>query len=308
MDLRDAFFGKIFEIIRDNKQAILMTADHGAFWVSEIEKNFPDQYINVGIAEQNMLSTAAGLALCGKKVFVYGINNFIIMRSLEQLNIDICGMNLDVNLIGVGSGFTYSTDGPTHHGVQDLAAVINLPNIKVFNITDKTSSIKIADISLNESGPKYFRIEKGTVQDIYDDTDDFNEGLKLINKTENPKITLISTGYMTQICYNLINKLDIEIDLIDVYRVSPINKKALLSSIRSNIVLSVEENLYSGGLGEKIASILLYNNKFVKFDSVAVENGFCFYYGTREQLQAKYNIDETSIINKIKDLIIHHGT
>ena len=120
VDMRDAFFNGVYEVIRDNKDAIILTADHDAFGLSKIEKEFPKQFFNVGISEQNMISVAAGLAKSGKIVYVYSINNFITLRSLEQVNVDLCQMNLNVNLIGVGAGFTYSTDGPTHQGMQDM--------------------------------------------------------------------------------------------------------------------------------------------------------------------------------------------
>ena len=113
IDMRDAFFDKLYEYIAKDKNVLILTADHGAFGLQKIEKDYPSQYYNVGISEQNMISVASGLALTGKKVYVYAINNFVTLRAIEQINIDICSMNLDVNIIGVGAGFTYGTDGPT---------------------------------------------------------------------------------------------------------------------------------------------------------------------------------------------------
>ena len=147
VDMRDAFFEGVYNIIKDNKDAIILTADHGAFKLSEIERDFPDQFLNIGIAEQNAISVAAGLAKSGKVVYVYSINNFITLRAMEQVNIDLCQMNLNVNLIGVGAGFTYATDGPTHQGVQDMQAMRVLPNMQVYNCTDATLSTRLDEMS-----------------------------------------------------------------------------------------------------------------------------------------------------------------
>ena len=114
VDMRDAFFNQLYHYISIDKNVVILTADHGAFGLKKIEQDFPEQYYNIGIAEQALISIAAGLAKCGKKVYVYAINNFVSLRVLEQVNVDLCAMNLDVNIIGVGAGFTYSTDGPTH--------------------------------------------------------------------------------------------------------------------------------------------------------------------------------------------------
>mgnify|MGYP005993175331 FL=1 len=177
-DIRDAFFNQLYDYVSVDKNVMILTADQGNFGLKKIETDFPEQYINVGIAEQSLISIAAGLAKCGKKVYVYAINNFITLRVLEQINIDLCAMNLDVNIIGTGAGFTYSTDGPTHHGIQDLSAMINLPNIKIYNVTDDINTKKLAELSYTKVGPKYFRLEKGKLPRLYNSNDDINIGYK----------------------------------------------------------------------------------------------------------------------------------
>ena len=112
---------------------------------------------------------------------VYAINNFVSLKTVEQVNIDVCAMNLDVNIIAVGAGFTYSTDGPTHHGIQDVSIMCNLPNLSVYNVSDAISTQKLVDLSYQSSGPKYFRIEKGVLPSIYSDSDSIESGCSIIN-------------------------------------------------------------------------------------------------------------------------------
>ena len=157
---------------------------------------------------------AAGLARCGKIVYVYSINNFITLRSLEQVNIDLCAMNLHVNLVGVGAGFTYSTDGPTHQGVQDMQAMMVLPNMSVYNVTDHINSKKLALLGYNQGGPKYFRIEKGKLPTIYNEQDNFTTGFSLIK--QHKETLIISTGYMIQTSIEIAKLID-GVGVLDLY-------------------------------------------------------------------------------------------
>ena len=128
IDTRDAFFFDLYNIARNDRQVVFLTADMGAYSLARFKKDLPKQYINVGVAEQNMVSVAAGLSLSGKKVFIYSITPFTTFRCFEQIKIDLSGMNLPVVIVGMGTGFTYSGDGPTHHAIHDLAVMRVLPD------------------------------------------------------------------------------------------------------------------------------------------------------------------------------------
>ena len=299
--MRDAFFNGIYDCIKKDKNTIIITADHGAFGLSQIEKDFPDQFLNVGIAEQNMISLAGGLAKCGKVVYVYSINNFITLRSLEHVNIDLCAMNLNVNLVGVGAGFTYATDGPTHQGMQDMQAMMVLPGMSVYNVTDHVNSYELAVQAHTTPGPKYFRIEKGTLPQIYSEEDKFVDGLETIN--EGRGTVIISTGYMSQICNKIIENLD-DVCHLDIYRVKPINEKKLVSKLKNvKNVIVVEECTTSGGICEKIAFIMLKNKIFANFLPISVKDQHCHSYGTRDLLHKEYGLDKKTILLKIQNFL-----
>jgi transketolase len=300
-DMRDAFFDGVYDAIEKDKNVVILTADHGAFRLTEIAKEFPQQYLNVGISEQNMISFAGGLAASGKIVYVYSINNFITMRSLEQVNIDLCGMGCHVNLIGVGAGFTYSTDGPTHQGMQDAQAMMTLPGLQVYNVTDDINSKKLATIGYNTPGPKYFRIEKGKYDRLYQEEDIFFDGVKKLK--EYNKTVIISTGCMTHTALKVAEKFK-DVGVIDIFRIKPINYEKL-SLLLQNVqnIITLEESTYSGGLGEKIGFFLAKNNFYKRFLPIAVKDQHCFHYGDRESLHKKYFIDKKSVYNKLKDFL-----
>tara|TARA_R100000278_G_scaffold119860_1_gene101689 strand:- start:635 stop:1555 length:921 start_codon:yes stop_codon:yes gene_type:complete len=296
-DMRDAFFDGIYEVVKSNKNAIVITADHGAFGLTKIQKDFPNQYLNVGIAEQNMISVAAGLAKCGKVVYVYSINNFITMRSLEQVNIDLCGQSLNVNLIGVGAGFTYSTDGPTHQGMQDMQAMAILPGMNVYNVTDEVNSKYLATMSYSMGGPKYFRIEKGKRQKLYCETDNFQDGVKRV--VNSGDAVIISTGVMTHTALTVARK-NKRFGVIDVYRIKPLNEPEIVKMLEGvSTVVTLEEGTRSGGLGEKIGFLLAKNKLRCSFLSIAVEDIPCYYYGSRDMLHERYELDANSVLEKI---------
>lgn len=300
-DMRDAFFDGVYDAVAQDKNVIILTADHGAFRLAEIARDFPDQYLNIGISEQNMISFAGGLATSGKIVYVYSINNFIAVRSLEQVSIDLCAMNCHVNLIGVGAGFTYSTDGPTHHGMQDAQAMMTLPRLQVYNVTDDVNSRKLADLGYYESGPKYFRIEKGKYDRLYEEDENLSDGMKKIRDFD--ETVILSTGYMTHTALKVAKRFK-NVGVIDLYRLKPLNyeKLSLLLKNAKNVV-SLEEMTCSGGMGEKIGFFMAKKGLYKHFLPIAVDDQYCFHYGSREMLHKKYFIDEESVYNKMRDFL-----
>jgi len=221
---------------------------------------------------------------------------------LEQINVDVCSMNLDVNIIGVGAGFTYSTDGPTHHGLQDTSVMCNLPNLAVYNVTDAANTIGLVDISYAMKGPKYFRIEKGVLPEFYKEDDDFSEGLKTIIENDS-ELVVLSTGYMTHICVKALEMLDpaAPVTLVDIFRLKPLNKEKIVNLCADKKAIVVEENLFAGGLGEKILALLKLNNHQLPCAIIAVDNDFHFHFGSREFLHEKTKLDPQSICERIKE-------
>ena len=167
VDMRDAFFDKLYDIAAKDKKVIFLTADMGAFSLERFKKNLKPQYFNVGVAEQNMVSVAAGLALSGKNVFIYSIVPFVTQRCYEQIKVDLSLMNLPVTIIGSGPGFSYNSDGPTHHALQDLAIIRALPNMTILSPSDSDMAEAFAMLSYKNKGPTYVRLDKGKYSSLY---------------------------------------------------------------------------------------------------------------------------------------------
>ena len=301
VDVRDAFFDGVFDFTKKNKNVFFITSDHTAYSLEKFKKKYSNSFINAGISEQNIASLAAGMALENQIVFIYGITPFICFRNFEQINIDICSMNLNVNIISMGSGLSYSSDGPTHHGIQDQSIMSCLPNLRIFNVSDPLNAYKFPFFASKYKGPKLFRIEKGKLSNIYNKKENFIKGIGYIKKGK--KTLIVSTGYMSQKILNLINDFDSkdEIGFLDIYRIKPLNKIAIirvLNDYRSVIV--IEENIDTNSLGSQIAEIIAINKLKNKLLKMNLGDKYLFNSGPREWMHEINGLGKNKIINIIK--------
>ncbi|MCK5492762.1 MAG: transketolase [Candidatus Omnitrophica bacterium] len=307
LGMRDAFFTALFEIAKNDKKVILLTSDTGAICHDRFRKELKNQYINVGIAEQNMIGVAAGLAMTGKNVYVYAIVPFVTMRCYEQIRVDLCCMNLTVTVIGIGAGFDYSTLGPTHHGVEDISIMRNLPDIKIYSPADSLAAKKIANITYKERGPKYVRLDRVGFPLVYknNNKNNFTEGFNIIKKGKQGYI--IATGRMVHTALKVVQKLSkygIEMGIIDLFKIEPLdNDKFLESIVTVKYIVTVEEHFIFGGIGSIVGELLINNRDNIVFKKIGILNGFCREYGTREYLHRLNKIDDDSITESIKKWI-----
>ena len=305
IDIRDALFEKIYDIASQDKDVVFITADADAFSLRKYKEDLPDQFINVGVAEQNMINVASGLALSGKKVFIYAIIPFLVLRCYEHIKANICSMNLPITIIGLGSGLSFSNDGPTHHAVQDIAVMRTLPEITIFNPCDSYSASTSAQMAYKEKKPVYIRLDKGVFPSFYNKRDDLSDGLKVIK--EGADVNIISTGAMTQGAVKAAEELEkkgFSAGVIDLHRIKPVNKNLLLRVIsNSDRIVTLEENSIVGGIGTIISEILIDNEKGISLKRIALKDNQCFNYGTRKWLYKFYKIDEKNVVEKILKLL-----
>lgn len=307
IDIRDAFFQEIYNIAVQDKNVIFITADADSFVLRDYKRDFPEQFINVGIAEQNMVTVAAGLALSGKKVFILALIPFIVLRCFEHIKVDLCSMNLSVTIIGLGAGFASGIDGPTHHAIDDIAIMRVLPEMTILNPSDSTLSANCAQIAYKTNGPVYVRLDKGKFPELYKPDYDYSMGLKVIRPLQ--EVNIISTGFMTKEAVKLtaeLEKYSLRVGLIDLYRIKPLNSTLLLGFIdKSHYLISIEENSIVWGIGTIISELLTDNHKNIIFKRIALEDTQCFDYGTREWLIQYYGMGVDDMVKKILKVLGH---
>ena len=309
IDMRDAFFERLTEVARDNDQIVVLSADHAAFALTQFEKEMPERYINVGIAEQNMVGVAAGLAASGKIVFVYGISPFVSLRVLEQLTIDVAAMQLPVNVVSFGAGFTYSTDGPTHQGLQDLSAVLTIPGITILNSSDPENTRAFVDIAVSSRKPHYIRIEKESLESFHrlEGIDSsLQKGFSLLREGEN-RLLLLSTGRISHDTLKVASmceeRLGLRPSVIDLQLIKPLPEKALLSELKKYAhVITIEES-YLSSLGGEISKIITKHSLQLKLSNLGIDEKLFFQGASRKVMLEAANLSLEQIYNSVKNSI-----
>lgn len=298
---------KIYEEALKNKNIYFLTGDLGHFGEKEFVEKIPRQYQNIGIAEQNMIGIAAGLALSGKKVFAYSITPFITLRCLEQIKNDICYQNLDVTLIGVGGGFVYGQYANTHCSIEDIAAMRVLPNMKVVCPANPLEAQQIISQLMKIKGPTYLRIGRGKEpmpSESYSVA--FGKG-KIIRKGID--ITIFSTGTILNEAQKVAEMLmtnNISAEVINIHTIKPIDKKFILKKIASRkAIFTIEEASIIGGLGSAIAEIISESSigKII-FKRFGVNDIYLKEIGDQNYLRKRHNISADKIYPVILNKMI----
>jgi transketolase len=291
--MRDAFFDELYEIARENRNVVLLSADMGAPALDKFRKDLASQYFNVGIAEQNMVNLATGLALEGKKVFIYAIMPFTTLRCYELIKVNLSLMNIPVTIVGVGAGFGYDDSGPTHHATEDLAAMRALPNMNIICPADIITTISAARISCEMKTPNYVRLDREVLPLIYQADTDFSDGLSVLKSGKD--VTIVSTGNMVHIALEILDRLkefSVAVGVIDLYRVKPVNRELLLVNLRSTAkVVTLEEHLLDGGLGSAVLEVMADSGLSVPVRRFGIPDKYLYAYGGRRNIQKLCGLD-----------------
>ncbi len=259
--MRDSFITELKKQAEKNKKIILITADLGFKIFDDFKKDLPNQFINVGVAEQNMTEVASGLALEGFKVFTYSIGNFSTLRCLEQIRNDICYHELDITVVSSGAGFSYGQLGISHFATEDLAIMSALPNMSLFVPADAWESTLITKYLIKTKGPKYLRIDKSEGGSAPKKDIKFEDGFREICKGQ--RIIIISIGGILEEAIKtkeILKKENYEISILSVFKMKDLNEKKLISIIRNfDHIITLEEHTLMGGLFSRISEICIDN-------------------------------------------------
>jgi transketolase len=304
IDIRDAFFDEIYKIAKNDGNVVLLTADMGALSLERFRRDYPDRFINVGIAEQNLISAAAGLSLAGKKVFVYAIIPFVTLRCLEQIKVDLCVMNLPVTIVGTGAGFTYSSDGPTHHAIEDVSVMRSLPGMVIFNPSGQETAVIAAQNAYKANGPVYVRLDKGIWPRLNDDEDHLSNGFKYIRKGK--KILIIATGCMTHISLQVADEIrpdGFEVGVVDLFRIKPLNERLVEIAKAYACVVTLEEHTLSGGMGGAVVELFADSGLLIPVKRLGIADVYPGGYGDREWMRRCQGLTVENVKRKLNEML-----
>lgn len=305
--MRNAFIKALGEVVASNKNVILLTGDLGFSVFEGFASTFPDQYLNCGVAEQNMVGVAAGLALSGKKIFVYSIIPFVTMRPFEQIRNDICLHNLDVKIIGVGGGYSYGHLGPTHHPIEDIALMKALPSMKVFSPADPIETALVVEAVTEDSGPAYVRLGKSREENVHEAPPSFTIG-KAITLREGRDATIIGSGPILKNALRAAHILadkKISCGVVSMPTIKPLDIEVVLKAAETGLVVTVEEHSVIGGLGDSVAAALAQANlpKTFRFKKVGVEDRFMKIVGDQEYLRSQNGLSAEQLAESVSRLL-----
>ena len=301
LDIRDVFFDRLYELGSQNSNIIIISADMDAFSLRRFANDFPKQYLNIGVSEQNMINVATGLAISGKIVFCYSIASFATLRCLEQIKVNICSMNLPVTIVGAGAGFSFGYDGPTHHGTQDISAMRLLPEMSILELSSNDVAVNAIDYILENKTPYYIRLDKGPFPNWSHIESDFTKGFRIIRPLSD--VNLISNGFILREVINAadqLNKRGINVGIVDVFRFKPFPEDFIIDVIvPSKKIISVEESCKTGGLGTALSEVIAQNDIYCPLKVIGAPDMQLIEYGEREWFHDKYGLSGMPLVEKI---------
>lgn len=300
--MRNTYLSALYDLAKNDENVISLVADNGLIVYDDFRRDFPDRYFNFGISEGNMVTAAAGMASCGKIPFAYTISAFLAYRSYEFLRDDVCFQNQNVKIVGIGSGLTYSTLGPSHHTTEDIGLLRSIPNLIVFSPSTKAEVKWMMKEAYLREAPVYIRLSNNS-NEYYDEGALFKLGIPSIVKTGRD-ITIMTTGSIINEVVKAAKLLEdegISAEIVSVHTLKPLNTASIaeLASKTGKLVV-VEEHNIIGGLYSAIAEALVEQQICVPCLKIGLQDVFAVDYGNIDDVRMANGLDYLSIYNEVK--------
>jgi transketolase len=303
--MRNTCVNAILECCINNKNIFVISGDAGLGVFDEFQKLFPYRFLNLGVAEQNMISFSAGLCMAGFKVYVYNIIPFVLYRCYEQVRNDICYQKLPVVLIGIGSGVTYAPQGMTHYSTEDIGLAQTLPNLTVFSPSDPIEAKLAAQYSLTAREPVYIRLAKRGEPKIHENDEFDITKPQVIKKGSNIAIVFHGSASIEAInAYNYLSKKGIFPMLVSVPMVQPLNKKTIIDLfMEMDHVVSVEEHYINCGLGDILSQLHREYNLNWKLTTLGIPFRFIHEIKDTTHMREYFGLSSKDIVKTVQKIV-----
>jgi len=302
-------YGRVLcEIGEKNPRLIAMTADlEKSTKIGIFKERFPNRFINVGIAEQNLFGVAAGLAKSGMLPVVSTMAAFTSMRALEMVRTDICYQKLDVKIIATHAGISFGAAGTTHHCTEDLGIMRSIANMTVIAPADGIETACAVRASMDWPGPVYIRIGRGFEPTLYENENYGFEIGKAVELHPGTDITLICCGItalQSLEAAKMLKESDgLSVRVLNVHTIKPIDKEAIMRAVKeTRRIVTIEEHNVLGGLGTAVADVIAESGKGCAFEKVGIPDCYCV-VGYPEDLYAHYKLDANGIMEKVREVM-----
>lgn len=305
--MRNAFLNELFELAQQDERITFVTGDLGYTVVEKFMETLPKQFLNAGVAEANMTSLAAGMALSGKIVFTYSIANFPTLRCLEQIRNDVCYHDANVKIVAIGGGFAYGSMGATHHAIEDLAVMRALPNLLVIAPGDPIEAKAATRAVAAYPGPCYLRLGKAGEPVVHQGEIDFKIG-KAIRLRDGRDVTLMSTGGMLKtatLAADRLQEAGISTRVVSMHTLKPLDTDEVMAAVRDTRALfTLEEHSVIGGLGSAVAEWLSEaEGPKPIFKRLGLPSQFSPYIGSQGYLLKQHGLDDAGVAQTIRAVL-----
>lgn len=303
--MRNKFADAVYEIgSKDNRICALVADISPAGSMLKFRENYPERFINTGVAEQSMIGIAAGLALRGMRPVCYTIATFSLYRPFEMIRVDLCYQNLPVTIIGMGAGVIYSTLGGTHHSMEDISIATSLPNMTVLAPCDPIEMRLATEWCLTKSnGPVYMRLGKAGEPNLTEKSNEEFQVGKIRNLVKGKEIAILSYGITLKMCFHIneiLQKNGINASVYSCHTLKPFDEEKI-SKILSTYskVVTIEEHVPNGGLASLVTKYAWKYKSKSKIDAFTLKDEFIHFYGSHEQLLDIHGLSPSKIFKKI---------
>ncbi|MTI61504.1 MAG: transketolase family protein [Firmicutes bacterium] len=295
----------LIDLAKIDRDIVVLTSDsRGSASMTKFADELPEQLIEVGIAEQNLVGIAAGLAASGKKPYIASYAAFLSMRSIEQIKVDVAYSNINVKVIGISGGLSYGPLGMSHHAVQDIAVMRAIPNLKVIMPADRYESKKMIEVLVNNEDPVYIRVGRNPVTEVYQGEVDFKIAKGVVMR-DGSDLSIIACGRMVRTALDSaeeLSKLGISCRVINMHTLKPLDDEIVIkSAAETGHIITLEEHSIYGGLGSAVAEVLAQNSPVsMKIIGIPDEPAIA---GKPEEVYEYYGLSTPSIVEKAKKLL-----
>ncbi len=309
--MRDTFLLSVYELMVKDPDIFFVSADFGSPVLDKIRADCAERFVNVGIAEQNLINVSAGLALEGFKVFAYAIAPFITMRCFEQTRVNLGLLSevrpMNVTLVGVGAGYSYVVSGPTHQCYEDITLMRAIPNMHVMSPADQLVAAKLPEKCLQKNGPKYVRLDAQVLPVLYENNVyDMTQGFCV--QQMGKQICLLATGYMVHTALKVARNLQevgIEVGVVDLLDLSNFDSEKMreLLSCYQGVVTMEEGFSGRGGLDSMMFDYIAKQNLNIRMLNIGVTGTYRFEIGERQSLHEQVGIGVETVTQKVRSFL-----
>lgn len=304
--MRDAFIRALTDAAAVDERIVFLTADLGFKLFDDFARRYPGRFINVGVAEATMAGAATGLALEGKKPFIYSIVPFVTLRCYEQIRNDICYHEADVTIVGIGGGYSYGPNGPTHHALEDIAVMRVLPNMTILCPGDPAETAAAVHALARHHGPAYLRLGRAGEATVHATPVSFRVGESLLLR-DGDDVALLSTGNMLSSAVtvaDLLAKHGLTCRVVSMPTVKPLDTAAIDEAARrARVLVTLEEHSRVGGFGSAVAEYIAERGVPVRFRRFGAADQFADRCGDQEFHRNKQGLAPAQLTDAIRTLL-----